>query len=101
MTFVIGAGIGSITHMFFMLTLLLVRRIKCGRLSKEEREARRATRSEGRIRLEGEDTAVCVLRAPEGDLAQSENMEGSDEREERLPGYDADRAQVAKKDNKA
>lgn len=75
LAFVLGAGLGSILHMVFMLTLLLSRRIKCGRLTKEERQARRQARRQrradkkaakkGGVRLEGDDEAICVLRAPE------------------------------------
>lgn len=67
--FVVGAGLGSIVHFFFMLLLLGMRRMVCG--SKEARRARRAARreerrqrkaqrwarksDEGKIRLVGED----------------------------------------------
>lgn len=63
LAFVLGAGMGSILHMLFMITLLLTRRLRCRRSSKEEREQLRVER-EGRVRLEGSDEAICILRNP-------------------------------------
>jgi hypothetical protein len=51
MAFVIGAGLGSVCHMVFMLSLLLVRRIRCGRMSKRAPEAE-ANQAEPRVEAE-------------------------------------------------
>ena len=45
LAFVIGAGIGSLLHLFFMIIVLSVRRLRCGSHScSEARAARRAAR---------------------------------------------------------
>jgi hypothetical protein len=103
LAFVLGAGLGSIFHMLFMVTLLLTRRIRCGRMSKEERRARRAERrarrSAGAIRLEGEDV-ICILRASGPEAVEQEVQEVEQavavSEAEGLPGYEEDAAIAAK-----
>jgi hypothetical protein len=65
--FVIGAGIGSIFHLIFMLFLISVRRMRGSKCkSREERrearrarrEARAATKSEGALKLVGGEGEV-------------------------------------------
>ena len=71
MAFVLGAGIGSILHIFFMVCLISVRHCRGGGASRVERraarKARRAARREGRVRLEGENAVQEVLPSYDDD----------------------------------
>ena len=65
MAFVLGAGLGSILHFFFMLCLISIRHFGgCSSRTHAERraarKARRAARREGVVRLEGEDDVKVV-----------------------------------------
>ena len=61
LAFVLGAGIGSIMHLVFMLFLISIRRLRGVRRSRgcearraerrQRKEARRAAKREGRLRL--------------------------------------------------
>jgi hypothetical protein len=68
--FVIGAGIGSILHLIFMLFLISVRRmrgLKC-KSRQERREARAASKSEGALKLVGgEGEVLPAYEEGEGD----------------------------------
>lgn len=84
LAFVLGAGIGSIMHLVFMIFLISLRRIRghagCRRSSasreerraarKERREARKAAKAakkEGRVRLEGEEQEEVLPSYAEGE----------------------------------
>lgn len=80
LAFVLGAGIGSILHLVFMLFLLSIRRIRGGRLSREQsREQRRQARRERRA-ARRDNTAVAVAEFPK-DLKEVEVVPGEGEGE--------------------
>jgi hypothetical protein len=65
MAFVLGAGLGSILHFFFMLFIISIRTIRYRRHTtreqrREARRTRRAARREGRVRLSEEELPEYV-----------------------------------------
>ncbi|WWC67303.1 uncharacterized protein I206_101211 [Kwoniella pini CBS 10737] len=80
LAFVIGAGLGSIIHFFFMLFLLTFRYFKAGCPSKEERRSRRLARKEARKAKKAERRGLIL---------SSNSIQGQDgEEEELLPAYE-------------
>jgi hypothetical protein len=82
LAFVLGAGIGSILHFFFMLFLLTVRRFRCGKADRRaRREARRQARrqrKEARRALEGR---VRLGEVADADIKEAEVLPAYDEGE--------------------
>ncbi|WVW81271.1 hypothetical protein I302_103262 [Kwoniella bestiolae CBS 10118] len=76
LAFVIGAGLGSIIHFFFMLFLLSFRYLRAGCPSREERRARRAARHQARR----ERRKGSVRFADQVQVAEEEEL---------LPAYEA------------
>ncbi|KAK6904706.1 hypothetical protein I204_06695 [Kwoniella mangroviensis CBS 8886] len=74
LAFVIGAGLGSIIHFFFMLFLLSFRYLRAGCPSREERRARRQARRERR------KASGSVRFADQVEIAEQEEL---------LPPYEA------------
>ncbi|EIW72960.1 hypothetical protein TREMEDRAFT_70870 [Tremella mesenterica DSM 1558] len=67
MAFVLGAGLGSILHFFFMLFLLSLRRLRGGCKSREERRAARAERRALRKARKAGRVALPVTPIEEGE----------------------------------
>lgn len=78
LAFVLGAGIGSIMHLIFMLFLISIRRIRGGGCRSVRSEARRAARRE---RRQARKAAKAAKRVGEVRLEGEEN-------EEVLPSYE-------------
>ena len=78
MAFVLGAGLGSILHFFFMVFLLFVRRMRVGRAGRREARAQR----------KAERRAARATRKAERKAAKAAKYNTASVSEETLPAYE-------------